>query len=458
MPIKLSEVPVWTDPVPDGSYIPTAIKLASGFTLRKVDPDNIGAQGPAGPAGDGSVIFNGAGAPAPGLGAEGDYYINTSNGDFYTKTGGVWQVIASIIGPAGAAGAAGPAGAAGADGADGDDGATWLQGAGVPGAGLGSNDDFYINTSNSDYYQKIAGVWTLLGNLEGAAGAGGTAEVVSDDGASMDMFETYNTGSISSLSDGIGWGDDGIVRNGTIVTRTNERGETLRALSLDTNGEFARGLFIGEDWLFLDIFTAWRYNGPAANMTTAGNNVYIGMCSGITNTFKGATTDNFLGIGIQNQQYTHVTGTKWDYYTGTFAWRAYSRRGTTTTDEGGGSGSSGRRYAQTEGHVTCLRLSIAQPLVASRSTARNFTIYMSDTSTTYHEMPLPSRVACSSNLWQKGSAFSGWAVEWIGGSTQSWTVSFDESTGVLDTLNIAFDNVDGCDLELVGLSVRKTFQ
>jgi hypothetical protein len=458
MPIKLSKVPVWTDPLPAGSYIATAIKLGEdNFTLRSVDPNNIGAQGPAGPAGVGSVIYNGVGAPAPALGRDADYFINTSNGDLYTKVSNVWNVIGTTVGPAGAAGADGADGAAGAAGAAGADGSEWHQAAGVPGGGLGVDGDFYINTSNSDYYEKAAGVWNLIGNLEGAAGATGGSEVVSDDGGAMDLFETYDTGAITSFDGGIGWGDDGIARNGTIVTRTNERGETIRALSLDTNGEFARGLYVGEDWMGLDILVSWRFNGPAANMTTAGNNIYVGLCNGIVNTFKGATTNNFLGLGIQNQQFTHVSGTRWDYYTGTFSWRAYSRAGTTTTDEGGGSGSSGRRYALTEGHVSTFRLTIIQALVANRSTDRNFTLYLGDTSTTYQEFTAPTRIQHSSNLWQREIAATSKNQEWNGGSIQTWTVAHNESTGVLDTLNIVWDNADSCDVDLYGVSVRKRF-
>lgn len=66
---------------------------------------------------DGSVIYNGSGAPAGGLGVVGDYYIDTATGDLYEKTGAsTWTFLMSIIGPTGATGAAGAAGAAGADG------------------------------------------------------------------------------------------------------------------------------------------------------------------------------------------------------------------------------------------------------------------------------------------------------------------------------------------------------
>lgn len=36
-----------------------------------------------------------------------------------------------------------------------------LSGAGVPGAGLGSNGDIYVDTTNRDLYVKIGGTWEL---------------------------------------------------------------------------------------------------------------------------------------------------------------------------------------------------------------------------------------------------------------------------------------------------------
>jgi hypothetical protein len=58
----------------------------------------------------GSQWLNGAGAPASGLGLDGDYYLRTSNDDVYFKSGGAWAVIGNIKGSAGTAGSAGAAG------------------------------------------------------------------------------------------------------------------------------------------------------------------------------------------------------------------------------------------------------------------------------------------------------------------------------------------------------------
>jgi len=52
----------------------------------------------------------------------------------------------------------------------GSTGTVWRFGSGAPSNSLGSNGDKYTNTANHDYYQKGAGVYTLVGNLRGAAG------------------------------------------------------------------------------------------------------------------------------------------------------------------------------------------------------------------------------------------------------------------------------------------------
>jgi hypothetical protein len=59
--------------------------------------------GPAGNDGaNGTSFRGGAGAPSNGLGIVGDWYLNTSNGDVYEKTGAsTWTLRFNAIGPAG---------------------------------------------------------------------------------------------------------------------------------------------------------------------------------------------------------------------------------------------------------------------------------------------------------------------------------------------------------------------
>jgi hypothetical protein len=72
-------------------------------------------------------------------------------------------------GDTGDTGATGPAGSPGTPGTDGNDGNTIHVGAGAPGAGLGIDGDQYIDSDNGDIYTKIAGSWSLQGNMTSVA-------------------------------------------------------------------------------------------------------------------------------------------------------------------------------------------------------------------------------------------------------------------------------------------------
>ncbi|WP_165500356.1 hypothetical protein [Pedobacter psychroterrae] len=117
-----------------------------------------GQVGPAGAAGaDGSKILTGAGAPAAATGANGDFYFDSTAKSLYgPKAGGAWPATGVVLsGPAGAAGANGATGATGATGTNGSTGAAgtkFLAGAGAPGAAIGSEGDFYFDTTNSVFY------------------------------------------------------------------------------------------------------------------------------------------------------------------------------------------------------------------------------------------------------------------------------------------------------------------
>ena len=66
--------------------------------------------------GGGAAWYNGSGVPSSGLGADGDYYLDTATGDVYAKASGSWSVVTNIMGPPGADGADGATGPAGAPG------------------------------------------------------------------------------------------------------------------------------------------------------------------------------------------------------------------------------------------------------------------------------------------------------------------------------------------------------
>ena len=66
------------------------------------EPQAVALIGPPGATGsdgaDGSVWRNGSGAPSNGLGANGDYYLDTATADVYAKSGGTYSIVANIKG------------------------------------------------------------------------------------------------------------------------------------------------------------------------------------------------------------------------------------------------------------------------------------------------------------------------------------------------------------------------
>src|SRR5690606_36986173 len=76
----------------------------------------------AGGGGGGGMRFHfGSGAPDASLGAPGDVYLNTSNGDFYLNQNGTWNQIGNLRGPQGSQGPEGPQGDPGPAGVGIDD-------------------------------------------------------------------------------------------------------------------------------------------------------------------------------------------------------------------------------------------------------------------------------------------------------------------------------------------------
>jgi hypothetical protein len=151
--------------------------------LSDIDPGQGGTGG-----GGGEAWFTGTGAPAGALGSVGDFYLDSSNGNFYEKTGeSTWTLRGSLRGPAGPQGPTGATGATGPQGAQGPQGATgpqgpqgatgaqgpagpagpqgptgpqgtpgevWFTGSGAPAAGLGATGDWYLDSDTGDYYEK----------------------------------------------------------------------------------------------------------------------------------------------------------------------------------------------------------------------------------------------------------------------------------------------------------------
>ncbi|MFN0254975.1 hypothetical protein E6A44_005285, partial [Pedobacter ureilyticus] len=154
----------------------TNINGPKGDKGDKGDPGVVGVQGMPGTSG--APGTPGSGTPgAPGAGIT--IVTNDSGTWVYNPATDTWT---NINGPAGPAGAQGPAGT---------NGKTILTGTGAPGAGVGTDGDYYMDpTTNIIYGPKVGGAWPATGtSLVGPAGeqgpqgpTGTTAAVTADNG------------------------------------------------------------------------------------------------------------------------------------------------------------------------------------------------------------------------------------------------------------------------------------
>jgi hypothetical protein len=157
-----------------------------------------------GGGGGGNTILNGGGAPSTGLGANGDFYIDTVADAIYgPKTAGAWGAATPLVG------SQGPAGPKGDTGDTGPAGAAGPAGPGVPTGG--TTGQFLRKSSGTDYdagwetvglddldgvdltssapsdgealvYDAISGDW--VPGAAGASAAGSATEIQFNDGAS----------------------------------------------------------------------------------------------------------------------------------------------------------------------------------------------------------------------------------------------------------------------------------
>lgn len=245
---------------------------------------------------NGSTWFNAAGAPSGGTGINGDYYLNTSNGDVYQKVSGSWTLIGNIKGATGATGATG------STGSNGTNGATWFQGSGVPSSGTGVNGDFDLNTANGDIYQKISGTWTLIGNFKGPAGSAGAAgangatwssgTAVPSGGNSGDFYFKTDTSDVYKNTSGV-WSIIANIKGATGSTGSTGaagvNGSTwyenagVPGSGTGVNGDFYLNISTGDvyqkvsgTWLLIE-----NIKGPAGTASAAGTTKDVQFnCSG----------------------------------------------------------------------------------------------------------------------------------------------------------------------------------
>jgi hypothetical protein len=114
--------------------------------------------------------LSGTTVPASGLGKDGDYYLNTANGDVYAKASGAWSsAITNIVGSSGATGSQGPIGPTGAAGATGSQGFVGATGPIGPKGDKGDigpapveSAKWYVSTGTlSSAFWNTSGYWSI---------------------------------------------------------------------------------------------------------------------------------------------------------------------------------------------------------------------------------------------------------------------------------------------------------
>jgi hypothetical protein len=107
----------------------------------------------------GVTLLYGSGAPAPGTGVDGAFYLDYTNSVLYgPKASGSWPAGVSLIGSRGATGAAGN---------------TIWSGSGAPSVLTGADGDWYIDTTTHYLYgPRVGWSWPAGVALIGADGAG----------------------------------------------------------------------------------------------------------------------------------------------------------------------------------------------------------------------------------------------------------------------------------------------
>jgi hypothetical protein len=277
------------------------------------------------------------------------------------------------------------------------------------------------------------------------------------DDLAVDYFDSYTPGAVSSLSGGAGWANNGVISGGTIVARTGADGRAFQALQI-SNGELGRRMPWGNKWNKIKLALAWRLNGGASFNTTA-TDALLGICSGTSNMGSSATCANFIGLrwgSGAGDGITFTAGTLINFYNMSTAFRIVTRRVNTTTAIG--SGGSGHRLPATEGYHGLMVYNCWRPVFLNAASSVNYThMEISNDATEVelmHQQNSVMRIMEDTNSTGAGATTTETGI--VGSSAGTIASAFDESTGVLDTVNVfwPFTNANAV-LEISAMAIRK---
>lgn len=275
-----------------------------GAPISLVGPKGVdGTNGTHGKDGlDGRSILNGTTDPIATIGNDGDFYLNTTLFKFFgPKAGGNWGTPVSLAGPKGANGKDGT------NGIDGIDGTALLHATTSPTTDLGSEGDFFINTSTYELYgPKSKTSWGTAISLIGPAGADGKDGVDGKDGAAgKDGINGVDGTNGADGSDGKDGLDGRTILNGTnapLATQGNNGDLYLNALTATLYGPKTAGAW----GTGIGLIGASGANGKDGANGTDGVNG--------TNGINGADGRTILS---GNTNPTAITGSDGDFFLNT---------------------------------------------------------------------------------------------------------------------------------------------
>ena len=235
---------------------------SQGATGNTGPAGNNGAAGAAGAAG--TQIYSGTGAPADGLGVDGDWYIDSAAWGLYQHGGSAgWNFSTSLIGPQG------PAGAQGATGAQGIQGATGPQGP----AGSGGSGGVDILIDGTIIQALAPGIEFAGSDFATSVNSDGSVNVTTKStDAAWTLVTTWDfavQGALATIESGPFVDANDILITGSLITVSNT-GQRAVQVSVDNGATWftASGDYVDASSSGAEAAT-WAILGHATNSTAA---------------------------------------------------------------------------------------------------------------------------------------------------------------------------------------------
>jgi hypothetical protein len=306
----------------------------------------------------------------------------------------------------------------------------------------------------SDLYSQLS--TAILSQISSSSIA---SELTFKDGLALEFFEDYAVGARTSFDKGYGWGANGVGSGTSIVQRTGFGNTSPAQKRLVINsGQYGRQFAWGDSWNRIQIAVLWRLNSAVTFNNSA---FYFGVNSGTAAMAADAGTLNFIGMRGPNNGVGDATfnaGTRVNFFDINPSVRFVTKRGASPTDLGSGSGSNGRHVSATEGFLSLFLIEISRPTFATDGTSVTYSLGRQMTNLTQVEMSLSKHTLVEvlegqdfGSTLASGSGLAQIASGGLAGVVAS--VSFDQSTGKLDTFNFTWDKAFDC--EIAALGARK---